>query len=193
MTSRGTAGRPRPRRRLFQRQNNRKPRRCQAITVSGFTAINTSRQRDQRRASAIQRSRSPARSCVRRPRALALKHEHLMAKREQLRPPGQRDGESSHERQRGRPRRRRSSLDSGAEPRDGETLADSATYRIFGRENRSSRAAWGYRPPPAAQGEPDGCPVRFLHGPCAEILVVVVFRVEEVVGRIGPERLRADV
>jgi transposase InsO family protein len=56
---------------------------------------------------------------------LALVLDASLAKCEQLRL--QVSATASHERQRGRRRRRRSSLDSGAAPRDGETLADSVT------------------------------------------------------------------
>jgi hypothetical protein len=58
-TSAGTAGRP-VRRRLFQVQNRRKPRRCQATTVSGFTRTSAARQSGQIRENQTQSSRSAA-------------------------------------------------------------------------------------------------------------------------------------
>jgi hypothetical protein len=52
-----TFGRP-PRRRERQRPYNRKPARCQWMTVSGFTMTSTSLQRDQKWRIVVQNSRS---------------------------------------------------------------------------------------------------------------------------------------
>jgi len=57
-TSCGTSGLPGIPLLLFHRQYQRKPRRCQAITVSGFTISNAERHPDQRRDSPTQKSRS---------------------------------------------------------------------------------------------------------------------------------------
>ena len=59
-TSIGTAGRPGCPRRIFQVQNSRKPLRCQAITVSGFTITRADRQSAQTPDSQAQRNRSAA-------------------------------------------------------------------------------------------------------------------------------------
>jgi len=48
--------------RLFQVQKNRKPLRCQATTVSGFTRTRAERQSGQTRDSHVQKSRSDGRS-----------------------------------------------------------------------------------------------------------------------------------
>ena len=58
-TSDATPGRP-VRRRLFQVQNRRKPRRCHAMTVSGLTIRTVARQLRQACASHAQRRRSAA-------------------------------------------------------------------------------------------------------------------------------------
>lgn len=84
MTSRATAGRPGRGPRLFQRQNIRKPRRYQPMTVSGFTITIVSRQRDPQPS-----QRHPEKSVAgpkqdATPGTLALKHKHLMAQGQQL-------------------------------------------------------------------------------------------------------------
>ncbi len=61
-TSRGTGGRPPIRRRDFQVQKRRKPFRCQAMTVSGFTVTSASRQAGRSRKSSTQTNRSNGRS-----------------------------------------------------------------------------------------------------------------------------------
>ena len=66
ISSRGVRGRPTGRARLFQRQYQRKPRRCQAMTVSGFTTRNASRHRGQSRESRTQQRRSAGWSWTRR-------------------------------------------------------------------------------------------------------------------------------
>ena len=65
-TAPGTAGRPDARLWLFQPQYQRKPRRCHAMTVSGFTRSNASRQRGQSRDNTTQEIRSAGRSWTRR-------------------------------------------------------------------------------------------------------------------------------
>ena len=66
-TSSGTVGRP-VRRRLFHVQNNRKPRRCQAMTVSGWTMTSAVRHPVQTRDSQTQSHRSAFASRNRRGR-----------------------------------------------------------------------------------------------------------------------------
>jgi hypothetical protein len=58
-TSRETSGRPGLPRRTFQVQNNRKPARCQAMTVSGWTMASAERQSLQTRDSRTHNRRSP--------------------------------------------------------------------------------------------------------------------------------------
>jgi hypothetical protein len=58
-TSRETSGRPGLPRRTFQVQNNRKPARCQAMTVSGWTMASAERQSLQTRDSQTHNRRSP--------------------------------------------------------------------------------------------------------------------------------------
>jgi len=67
-TSAGTVGRP-ERCRLFQVQNRRKPRRCHATTVSGFTRKSVGRQPLQMRENHTQSSRSATVKRTRRRRA----------------------------------------------------------------------------------------------------------------------------
>jgi len=55
----------RPMRRDFQAQNRAKARRCQPITVAGFTIASTSRQRDHTFKSTTQNARSIGRNCGR--------------------------------------------------------------------------------------------------------------------------------
>ena len=61
-TSCGTAGRPRFPRRTFQVQYRRKPLRCQAMTVSGFTISRADFQSVQTRRNQTQKIRSVGRS-----------------------------------------------------------------------------------------------------------------------------------
>ena len=75
-TSEGTVGRP-VRRRLFHVQSRRKPRRCQAMTVSGLTMTSAVRQLFQTPVSHTHRSRSAAVSRTRRP--CSVKHLQLMS------------------------------------------------------------------------------------------------------------------
>jgi hypothetical protein len=56
-TSPATVGRP-VRRRLFQRQNSRKPCRCHAMTVSGLTMMIAARHSVHARDSQVQKNRS---------------------------------------------------------------------------------------------------------------------------------------
>jgi hypothetical protein len=65
--SAGTDGRP-SRRRLFHVHHSRKPRRCQAMTVSGFTMTSAVRHPAQTRASMTQSQRSVFASWTRRGR-----------------------------------------------------------------------------------------------------------------------------
>ena len=81
--SNDTAGRPSGCR-LFQVQYNRKPFRCQAITVSGFTMIKADCQPLQSRESQTQQTRSQAFIRTRRPRILALEDDELMAQGDNL-------------------------------------------------------------------------------------------------------------
>ena len=53
----------RPTRLDFQAQKRAKPRRCQAITVAGFTIARASAHRDQSRETRTQKARSIGRSC----------------------------------------------------------------------------------------------------------------------------------
>jgi len=66
-TSAGTVGRP-IRRRLFQAHHSRKPRRCQAMTVSGLTMTNAVRHPVEMRESRLQSQRSAFASRNRRGR-----------------------------------------------------------------------------------------------------------------------------
>ena len=75
-TSAGTVGRP-MRRRLFQAHQSRKPRRCQAMTVSGLTITSAVCHPAQMRESSAQSQRSDFASRNRRGR-LRLQHLELV-------------------------------------------------------------------------------------------------------------------